>query len=172
VARGIKQEVMMNLLVPLTGTRVKETWGGYMKFHLLGEETIIEIDVFYRDYPNSSDYWDGNWVTSKINIKIPGYLVNFDANLRTDELRDFANEIKLMSKLLKGKATLKNLDNYLHIECEMDKLGKIIWTAETCYPAGYGAVLKFEFESDQSFLIGLIKELETILTAFPVIGKP
>ena len=59
-----------------------------------------------------------------------------------------------------------------HIECEMDKLGKIIWTAETCYPAGYGAVLKFEFESDQSFLIGLIKELETILTAFPVIGKP
>ena len=72
-----------------------------MKFHLLGEETTIEIDVFYRNYPNSSDYWDGNWVTSKINIKIPGYLVNFDANLRTDELRDFANEIKLMSKLLK-----------------------------------------------------------------------
>ena len=143
-----------------------------MKFHLLGEETTIEIDVLYRNYPNSSDYWDGNWVTSKINIKIPGYLVNFDADLRIDELRDFANEIKLMSKLLKGKAILNNLDNYLHIECEMDKLGKIIWTAETCYPSGYGAVLKFEFESDQSFLIGLIKELENILTAFPVIGKP
>ena len=143
-----------------------------MKFYLLGEETTIEIDVLYRNYPNSSDYWDGNWVTSNINIKIPGYLVNFGANLRTDELRDFTNEIKLMSKLLKGKANLKNLENYLHIECEMDKLGKIIWTVETCFPAGYGAVLKFEFESDQSFLIRLIKELETILTAFPVIGKP
>ncbi|MGG1397723.1 hypothetical protein ABE288_07830 [Bacillus salipaludis] len=67
-----------------------------------------------------------------------------------------------MSKLLKGKATLKNIDYYLHIECEMDKLGKILWTAETCYPAGYGAVLKFE--SDQSFLIRLIKELDDILT--------
>ena len=143
-----------------------------MKFYLLGEETTIEIDVLYRNYPNSSDYWDGNWVTSNINIKIPGYLVNFGANLRTDELRDFTNEIKLMSKHLKGKANLKNLENYLHIECGMEKLGNIIWTAETCFPAGYGAVLKFEFESDQSFLIRLIKELETILTAFPVIGKP
>lgn len=143
-----------------------------MKFHLTGEETTIEIDVLYRNYPNSSDYWDGNWVTSKINIKIPGYFVNYDADLRTDELRDFANEIKLMSKLLKGKATLKNLDNYLQIECEMNKTGKIIWTAETCYPAGYGAVLKFEFVSDQSFLVDLIKELENISVAFPVIGKP
>ena len=107
-----------------------------MKFYLLGEETTIGIDVLYRNYPNSSDYWDGNWVTSNINIKIPGYLVNFGANLRTDELRDFTNEIKLMSKLLKGKANLKNLENYLHIECEMDKLGKIIWTAETCFSCG------------------------------------
>ena len=65
-----------------------------------------------------------NWVTLNIDSKIPGYLVNFGANLRTDELRDFTNEIKLMSKLLKGKANLKNLKNYLHIECEMDKLGK------------------------------------------------
>lgn len=143
-----------------------------MKFQLIGDETTIEVDVLNRNYPNSSDYWDANWVTSKINIKIPGYLVSYDADLRTDELRDFAKEIKLMSKLLKGKATLKNLDNYLQIECEMNKTGKIIWIAETCYPAGDGAVLKFEFESDQSFLADLIKEMENVLSTFPVIGKP
>lgn len=107
-----------------------------MKFQLIGDETTFEVDVLNWNYPNSSDYWDANWVTSKINIKIPGYLVSYDADLRTDELRDFAKEIRLMSKLLKGKATLKNLANYLLIECEMNKTGKIIWIAETCYPAG------------------------------------
>ena len=81
-----------------------------LKFHLLGEETKIEIDVLYWNYPNSSDYWDRNWVTSKVNINIPGFLVNFNADLRTDEIRDFTNQIKIMSKLLKGKACLKNLD--------------------------------------------------------------
>jgi hypothetical protein len=77
-----------------------------------------------------------------------------------------------MNKQLNGKASLKNLDNYLHIECEMDKLGKIMWTAETCYPVGYGAVLNFEFESDQSFLNRLITELDDISSDFPVIGNP
>ncbi|MGD6831239.1 WapI family immunity protein [Sutcliffiella halmapala] len=143
-----------------------------MKFHLLGEETKIEIDVLHRNYPNSSDYWDGNWVKSKIKIEIPGYLVRFDADLRTDELRDFVNEIKLLNRSLKGIASLKNLDSYLQFECQMGKLGQMLWTAETCYPAGYGAVLKFEFESDQTFLNRLIRELDDILTHFPVIGKP
>lgn len=54
----------------------------------------------------------------------------------------------------------------------MDKLGNIMWTGETCYPAGYGAVLTFEFASDQTFLNTLIKELDEILTVFPVVGKP
>ena len=44
-----------------------------MKFHLLGEKTKVEIDVLAREYPNSSDYWDGNWVISNVKVKIPGY---------------------------------------------------------------------------------------------------
>ncbi len=54
----------------------------------------------------------------------------------------------------------------------MNYSGQIMWSGETCYPAGYGAVLKFEFKSDQSYLKRLIKELDDILTVFPVIGKP
>ncbi|WP_409305006.1 hypothetical protein [Peribacillus sp. SCS-155] len=110
-------------------------------------------------------------VNSKIYIDIPGCVASFDANLRTDELRDFVSDLKLMNRLLKGKANLNNLDNYLELECHMDKLGKINWTAETCYPAGYGAVLNFEFESNQTFLPRLIKELDDIVSVFPVIGK-
>ncbi|WP_203364726.1 hypothetical protein [Bacillus sp. REN10] len=143
-----------------------------MKFHLLGAETNIEIDVLHRNYPNSSDYWDRNWVSSKLKIEIPGYTVSFVADLRTDELSDFVNKLKIMNKNMKGKAILNNLDGYLEIEGEMNKLGQIIWTAETCYPAGYGAVLNFEFVSDQSYLETIIKELDDVLVAFPVLGNP
>ncbi|MCT8140296.1 hypothetical protein H1D32_22910 [Anaerobacillus sp. CMMVII] len=143
-----------------------------MKFYLLGEETKIDIDVLSRNHPNCTDFWDGNWVHSKVNIEIPGYRVHFNADLRTDEIRDFLNELKEMNKHLKGKATLSNLDSFLHFECVMNKLGGVSWSIETCYPAGYGAVLNFEFEADQSYLQNLITELEDILTAFPVIGRP
>lgn len=144
-----------------------------MKFHLLGEEDEkVEIEILSRKYPNISDYWDRNWIASKINAEIPGYLVRFPADLRTDELRDFVNELKLMSRQLKGKAILKNLDSYIHFVCEMNSLGQITWSGETCYPAGYGSVLNFEFKSNQSYLERLIKELDVILSVFPVIGKP
>jgi hypothetical protein len=54
----------------------------------------------------------------------------------------------------------------------MNNTGRIIWSAELCYLAGYGAQLNFDFESDQSFLKELIKQLEPILSVFPVIGRP
>jgi hypothetical protein len=146
--------------------------GDKVKLHILGEDTKIEIEVICRSHPNCTDYWDGNWITSTINIEIPGYKAQFNADLRTDELRDFANELKLMDKKLKGKASLFNLDGYLELECEINKKGVIYWTVETCYPAGIGAVLKFDFGSDQSYLKGIVKEIESILSVFPVLGKP
>jgi hypothetical protein len=144
-----------------------------MKFHILAENnTRVEIEVFSRAYPGQSDYWDGNWVTSYVKIEMPGYSVGFNAMLRTEEIWDFLQDLKLMDSTLSGKAVLRNLDRYIHLECEMDRLGHIEWSGETCYPAGSGAVLNFSFESNQSYLGALIKELEDISLAFPVIGKP
>jgi hypothetical protein len=50
---------------------------------------------------------------------------------------------------LKGKSTLSNSDGYLLFECKINRLGGTLWTAETCYLAGNGAILSFEFDSDQ-----------------------
>ncbi|MCZ2259936.1 WapI family immunity protein [Sporosarcina sp. G11-34] len=144
-----------------------------MKFHILGEkDEKVEIEILSRSYPNSSDYWDVNWIDSKIKAEIPGYLVHFKADLRTDELRDFVNELKLMNRQLKGRAELNNLEGYIYFGCDMNNVGQITWAGEACYPAGYGAVLNFEFKSNQSYLDSLIKELDAILAVFPVIGKP
>ncbi len=144
-----------------------------MKFHLLGEENErVEIDVLSRSHPKSLDYWDVNWIITTIKIELPGYLVQFNADLRTDELKDFLDELNRISSNLRGKAILKNLDNYVHVECEINHKGQLLWSVRTCYPAGYGAVLTFEFKSDQSYLQRLVKELEAILALFPVIGKP
>ncbi|MFC7686431.1 hypothetical protein [Ureibacillus sp. GCM10028918] len=143
-----------------------------MKFHLLGDENEkVEIGVVTRSHPNTTDYWDINWIDSIVNVEIPGYVVQFYASLRTDELSDFLHELKLMNRNLKGKAILSNLDSYIHFECEMDRLGKMKWSGKTCFPAGNGAELTFEFKSDQSYLERLIKELESILSVFPVIGN-
>ncbi|TKI63594.1 hypothetical protein FC756_18195 [Lysinibacillus mangiferihumi] len=144
-----------------------------MKLHILGEKNErIEIEALIRSYPNNTDYWNANWITSTIKIEIPGYLVQFTADLRTDELRDFLAELTMISSDLSGKAMLLNMEDYIQLECQMNKMGQLLWSGQTCYPVGNGAVLKFEFKSDQSYLQRLVKELEDILFVFPVIGNP
>ncbi|MDN3449468.1 hypothetical protein QMA09_04655 [Planococcus sp. APC 3906] len=142
-----------------------------MKFHVLGDNTKLEIDVLQRNYPDSTDFWDANWIASVIHLEIPGYMVHFEADLRTDELRDFVDELRSMNENLGGTAILKNLDSYIYLEGAMDLRGKISWNIETCYPAGIGAELTCDFESDQTYLRILIDELDRVLEAFPVLGK-
>ena len=108
------------------------------------------IKVIGRQHPDATDYWDGNWIGSIINIEIPGYSVKFPANLRTDELLSFMEELKNLDETLKEKASLKSMEDFIMLEGEVDLTGKVMWTGETCYPLGTGAILE----------------------EFPVIGKP
>ncbi|UOE95406.1 hypothetical protein [Alkalihalobacillus sp. LMS39] len=143
-----------------------------MQFQLLGEETKVEINVFSREYPNSSDYWDGNWLIANVKIDIPGYSVDFDGSVRTDEIQDFYSGLKAMEQNLLGKATLKTIEDFIHFECEINKLGHIHWSGETCYPIGSRAILQFEFVSDQTYLQRLLQELKQMLDEYPVVGHP
>lgn len=78
----------------------------------------------------------------------------------------------MISSDLSGKAMLLNMEDYIQLECQMNKMGQLLWSGQTSYPVGNGAVLKFEFKSDQSYLQRLVKEVEDILLVFPVIGNP
>lgn len=138
---------------------------------LLGEKTKIEIEVLERSYPDSTNNWDKNWITSVVHITIPGYVAQFTCELRTDELAEFADELAVMHENLEGTAAFKHIEGAICMKGTIDHLGRILWEAETCYPPGDGAVLQFEFNSDQSYLTSLIRQLHTILSSFPVIEE-
>ncbi|MDN7240745.1 hypothetical protein QWY14_03040 [Planococcus sp. N028] len=141
-----------------------------MKFCIVGNDTEMAIEVFTQSYPESTDYWAGNWLNAKIECEIPGFSVKFDFQLRTDELKDFADQLKVMEQHLSGKAALYNLDGYVEIEGTMNPLGDVEWAVTLCYPAGIGAALTFKFHSDQQALQQLTKQLDKIVSIFPVVG--
>lgn len=143
-----------------------------MNFFIVGENTKIEIEVFTQSYPESTDYWDGNWLNATIECEIPGFNAKFDLHIRTDELQDFSDQVKEMARKKAGKAALYNLDGYIEIEAIYEEPGTVNWTAALCYPAGNGASLKFDFSADQTSLNQLIKELDEIISVFPVVGAP
>lgn len=143
-----------------------------MNIHLLGEQEQTKITIVKRSYSASVDFWDANWLDTEITIKIPGYSAHFDAQLRTDEFRDFYKQLKNMNDKRKGKAELTSMEGVIEVQCRTNLLGQIAWQAKTQYPVGTGAVLTFEFASDQSYLPLLLRELENLLARYPVVGTP
>lgn len=138
------------------------------KFTILGSETKIEIEVLDRFHPASVGTWEGDWVGAAITVAIPGYAAHFPANLRTNEFQEFRDQLAAMNKDLEGTASFLSIEDAIEVKAVMDTLGGIYWEVSTCYPVR-GAVLTFDFGSDQSYLDQLIKELDEVLTEFPVL---
>ncbi|RLQ90856.1 hypothetical protein [Planomicrobium sp. Y74] len=142
------------------------------KLDILGSETKIEIKILERVYPESIGSWEGDWVKAAIRVEIPGYSANFLADLRTEEFKEFRDQLAAMNQELVGTASLISIENAIEAKAVIDSLGGIYWEVSTCYPIGTGAVLTFEFDSDQSYLNQLVKELDEVLKEFPVLETP
>jgi hypothetical protein len=143
-----------------------------MKFIVKGEGAKVIIDIKCRNYPDSNDYWDGNWINSDIEASVPGYRVSFNGNLRAEELVFFLRSLKKMNQSLSGFSEFTSIEGVINIRGEINKTGQVEWTGKTTYPVGIGATLTFSFVSDQSFLPNLISELELVTKEFPVKGNP
>jgi hypothetical protein len=49
----------------------------------------LSIHVTRREFPEASDYWDGNWVYATIRIRAGAFRGEYEALVRTDELASF-----------------------------------------------------------------------------------
>jgi len=140
-----------------------------MDFVIKGlEGQYITIDVKGYSYPESNDDWDRNWLVCSIKAETPGFLANFGADLRTDEIDSFYTELKELYKNMSGSASLVGMEGNVDIQVQIDRLGKLNWKVAFIYPSGYGATLEFEMESEQSYLNELIRRMKKVMDEYPI----
>lgn len=143
-----------------------------MTFTIKGEQGNIVVDIKRRNYPDSDDYWDGNWLNANITVTVPGYHASFNSDLRAEEIRSFLNDLTHMNQSLNGHAKFHSMEEMIQFDGQINKVGQIEWKGRTTYPAGTGTTLSFNLFSDQSFLTDLICELEAVVNEFPMEGNP
>lgn len=129
--------------------------------------------VLGREYPDATDYWDGNWVVADLSLRAGAFTARLRASLRTDEIRRFNKALKVLNKKLSGVAVLETLEEWLKLSITAAPRGQIEIAGELRDEPGSGNVLRFEFEDlDQTHLAGWIDSLDAIEASFPVIGRP
>lgn len=123
--------------------------------------------------PEGADYWDANWLEVAAEVDLPGQarVRATGPFLMTSELAGFLTELRCMNETLTGTADLHPLEPNLRVRLKCGSTGEILTEIELT-PDHLTQTHTFKLQLDQTYLPGIIRQLETILERFPVRGRP
>ncbi|WP_020659485.1 WapI family immunity protein [Amycolatopsis benzoatilytica] len=138
----------------------------------------LVISVLGRMHGQATDFWDGNWLLSPIEVFAGGFSGRVPAGLRTDELQSFREELENAHEDFGGVARLTSMEEWLELTVTVEKSGRVeiegaVADGEGLGNDGTGNRLSFRIDGlDQSEVPAIIDGLSAIEDAFPVLGAP
>lgn len=128
----------------------------------------VRFWIHNRQFPDSTDFWDGNWLKATVACEAEGAIVWVSGPiLHLSELKNWAAACQQMSETLSGRADLSCIEPNLAIELSLNKMGQlqmdVFLTADHLTQTHH-----FEFSLDQSDLPNLIRGVRKVLEKFPL----
>jgi hypothetical protein len=129
----------------------------------------LRLWIHGRQFPDATDYWDGNWLRVTAYCIYPHSAVRIqnDSCVRLDELAALLSGCERMYSTLSGNAELQCMEPYLAVELSASTNGhigvKLSVTRDHCKETH-----EYEDEIDQSYLPGIINSCQAILAKFPM----
>ena len=134
--------------------------------------THVIVRPTRRVCPEASDYWDGNWVYATVEISAGAFRGEFEAQFRAEEFVRFQDQLRLLYERLTGGAKFDTMEASLKVEIEGDGRGHFRAACIATDDPAFGARLTFGIDFDQTELPDILRGLDAICEAIPVIGKP
>ncbi|GGR46127.1 hypothetical protein GCM10008959_03910 [Deinococcus seoulensis] len=133
----------------------------------------LTVTVHQGQVPDGADFWDANWLDVAAEIDLPGQAWVRAAGpfLMTSDLAAFLTELRRMNETLTGTAKLQPLEPNLRVHLDCGPTGQVRTQIELT-PDHINQMHTFQLELDQTYLPGIIRQLDTILERFPVRGRP
>jgi hypothetical protein len=140
-----------------------------MKFSFgQSEHERIEVDIVRYERPAAGEYYDDNWLSTKVRVQAGGFRGQVDAAVLTGELGAFLTALRPLYETLRGSAEFSTMEQQLHLHLTGDGKGHITLTGEVLDQPGIGNRLHFTLQLDQTQLGASIHELEGVTGQFPV----
>jgi hypothetical protein len=132
----------------------------------------LVIEVFERERPQSTDYYDGNWLHASVQVHVGGFDGRVSGSLRAEEFVGFRDEVTALHQSLDGDATFRTMEDWLTVRMKGDGRGQIEVKGQLYEDPGSVNRLMFRLELDQTFLASILAGLDQVVTRFPVRGHP
>jgi hypothetical protein len=127
--------------------------------------------VHGRQFPESQDFYDGNWLSVTGHCGASGASVWVQgAILMVTDLQRWADQCEILYQSLKGEAVLHSYEPHLKVTINnADAFGHLRMQVEIT-PDHMNQKHTFDFELDQSYLPQLIRNCREIIAAYPIRG--
>jgi len=128
---------------------------------------LLKVWVIGRQFPASTDYWDGNWIKVVARCSDEGACVTVRGPIiHLGEISQWRMELTKMDETLAGEAELPTIERNLHLKLSCDHLGRV--QAECLItPDHLNQSHAFRYEMDQSYHKGLVRGCNKILETYP-----
>ena len=132
----------------------------------------FQLIVYGREFSKSEEYWDANWLVVMVRCENLGASVWAKGPIvHLSELEEWRTQIDELKRTLSGEANLNCMEPNLAVNLSAFGQGHIKVVVNIT-PDYVMQAHSFEFEIDQTYLRNLIRELDAILTKYPIRGKP
>ena len=133
---------------------------------------FLKITILGRSHAGADDYWDGNWISSLVEVKAGGFRASVSGDLRGEELAQFLDQLSKLQESLRGIAEFETMERWLSIRVSGDGSGHMAFQCVIMDQPGVGNTLDCTLATDQTFTQATIAGLVVAVQAFPIVGKP
>ncbi|MGD0137414.1 MAG: hypothetical protein ABSD28_00935 [Tepidisphaeraceae bacterium] len=122
-----------------------------------------------RQFPNSNDHWDGNWLNITAHCGAAGASIwASGAIITTMDFERFLAECESLYDQMAGEATIQPMEPNLRVSLRAtDRLGHIKMHVQIT-PDHMSQKHELAFEIDQSYLPEIVSQCRMVLRDFPV----
>lgn len=129
---------------------------------------LIRLWVIGRQFPNATDYWDGNWLHVIVNCESQGVNISIQGPfLHLGEIVHWRNDLM---EIIQGKrrlAELPTVEPNLRLKLSANQAGDISAKSQLT-PNANTQTHSFEFALAKSALHGLSRQCNSILERYPL----
>jgi hypothetical protein len=132
----------------------------------------LAITIHGREFPESNDYWDRNWLLVSVAYSNENTTVLAGGPIiHLSEIESFLKKLENIDKTLQGSASLSCMEPNLSVHINMKSLGKAEMITNIT-PDHLLEEHRFKEEIDQSYFKEMIMNLKNVFNTYEIGKKP
>jgi hypothetical protein len=140
-----------------------------LAWKIAGPGASITFNIITRESPDMKNVYRGNWLTCEVELALPPMTGRFKASYTTQELFKFWTGLSMVLSSSKGEAGFGSDEDALQMTVNIEAPGRALVKGTTRVHDRPHPTVSFSFEIDPAALSKTCKELEAVISQYPII---